>query len=74
VCRFGGWTLEGERVVGNSSQTQAKVWFNNKGYHAIPAYYNALTNNLLRAAVHPSHANDYGNIAFSVVLARLGLR
>ena len=51
--RFGGWT------VGNGSKDYLQrlkgtpdilvSWYNNKGYHALPSYVNALNNALLRA-------------------------
>lgn len=53
--RYGGWTVargsEGylERVMGKSNNLVS--WYNNKGYHALPSYTNALNNALLRARV-----------------------
>ena len=66
--RFGGWSLEPPSVSGNISTPQARVWFNNKGYHAIPSYFNALSNNLLRTAVSPSETSDYGQHLFAAGL------
>ena len=60
--RFGGWSLEPSSVSGNTSTPAARVWFNNKGYHAIPSYFNALSNNLLRTAVDPAEASNYGEL------------
>ncbi|XP_070186023.1 uncharacterized protein [Littorina saxatilis] len=58
--RYGGMSLEPPSVSGNISTPMAKVWFNNRGYHAIPSYFNALSNNLLRSAVDPADASNYG--------------
>ncbi|XP_076323090.1 uncharacterized protein LOC143232010 isoform X1 [Tachypleus tridentatus] len=41
--RYGGWSAE--RLGGNAMM---KVWFENSGYHAVPAYLNALSNAVLR--------------------------
>ncbi|XP_076450764.1 uncharacterized protein LOC143286815 isoform X2 [Babylonia areolata] len=54
--RFGGWSLEPPK----DNTSQVKVWFNNKGYHTIPSYFNALSNNLLRSTVGGQEAKDYG--------------
>ena len=37
--RFGGWS-----VANNSASKNLKVWYNNKAYHTLPAYTNALHN------------------------------
>ncbi|KAK7002956.1 ATP-binding cassette sub- A member 12 [Biomphalaria glabrata] len=56
--RYGGWSFEKDS---ETSQTDPYVWFNTKGYHAMPSYYNALTNSILRAQL-PSgeNPNEYG--------------
>ena len=57
VCRYGGFSF----MTGEDS-LQAKVWYNNKGYHALPAYQNAYTNTLLRSRLgEAENAEDYGN-------------
>ena len=35
----------------------AKAWFNNKGFHAVPAFVNAINNAVLRANL-PASAGD----------------
>ncbi|XP_077555605.1 uncharacterized protein LOC144169991 isoform X2 [Haemaphysalis longicornis] len=40
--RYGGWSFE---------ENEVKVWYDNTGYHAMPAYQNALSNAILRSAV-----------------------
>ena len=53
--RYGGWTVARgseeylERVMGKSNNLIS--WYNNKGYHALPSYTNALNNAILRARV-----------------------
>ena len=42
--RFGGWS-----VANNSASKNLKVWYNNKAFHTLPAYTNALHNAMLRA-------------------------
>ncbi|KAL3242105.1 hypothetical protein MRX96_021472 [Rhipicephalus microplus] len=40
----------------------AKVWYNNKGYHAMPTYVNSINNAILRANLPPEngHPSTYG--------------
>uniref|UniRef100_A0A2R5LDX6 ATP-binding cassette sub-family A member 2 n=1 Tax=Ornithodoros turicata TaxID=34597 RepID=A0A2R5LDX6_9ACAR len=40
----------------------AKVWYNNKGYHAMPTYINSMNNAVLRANLPPEkgHPSTYG--------------
>ncbi|CAN7944115.1 unnamed protein product, partial [Ixodes pacificus] len=40
----------------------AKVWYNNKGYHAMPTYVNSINNAILRANLPPEkgHPSAYG--------------
>ena len=53
---FGGWSFE----MSDAGEEKATVWYNNKGWHALPAYHNALSNMMLRASVNSSNATDYG--------------
>jgi len=54
--RNGGW--EFDKFEGN---TTAKVWFMNKAWHAMPAYYNALSNMVLRANLDETEKqHEYG--------------
>ena len=56
--RYGGWSYGEE-----DDQSKVIVWFNNKGWHSMPSYYNALSNMMLRAAVSnmsASEAKQYG--------------
>ncbi|CAN7937253.1 unnamed protein product [Ixodes hexagonus] len=43
--RYGGWSFEKKYV---------KVWYDNTGYHALPAYQNALSNAILRTMISNS--------------------
>ncbi|XP_075745344.1 uncharacterized protein LOC119178525 [Rhipicephalus microplus] len=43
--RYGGWTFE---------TNQVKVWYDNTGFHSMPAYQNALSNAILRSAISHS--------------------
>ncbi|KAH9502470.1 ATP-binding cassette sub- A member 1, partial [Bulinus truncatus] len=56
--RFGGWSFE---PSDNNESFDPFVWFNTKGYHSMPSYYNALTNTLLRFSL-PADENpaEYG--------------
>ena len=53
--RYGGWSVANgskdylKRIEGKTDNLVS--WYNNKGYHALPAYTNALNNALLRAGV-----------------------
>lgn len=50
--RYGGSTLNGSRI---------SVWYNNKGYHAMPVYLNQLNNAILKTAMNNSNYNIYTN-------------
>lgn len=52
--------LWGALEFGNNSY---KAWYNTKGFHTQPAFYNAMSNVLLRllmAKTNDSTAQDYG--------------
>ncbi|MCJ8737839.1 hypothetical protein PDJAM_G00028690 [Pangasius djambal] len=40
-------------LTGLSSQNNVKVWFNNKGWHAMVSFVNIMNNGLLRASLPP---------------------
>ncbi|XP_066919865.1 ATP-binding cassette sub-family A member 2-like [Clytia hemisphaerica] len=79
--RYGALTFGDEQDVVPESVTQSKfsdiqklyaketarVWFNNKGFHAMPTYINAMDNALLRAMLPPEKGNPaaYGITAAS---------
>ncbi|KAK7500956.1 hypothetical protein BaRGS_00007836, partial [Batillaria attramentaria] len=58
--RFGGWSVEPPSQEGNETTSVVKIWFNNKGHHAMASFFNAFSNNLLRTAVDPVRSSDYG--------------
>ncbi|XP_037401356.1 phospholipid-transporting ATPase ABCA1 isoform X2 [Pygocentrus nattereri] len=43
-------------LTGFSSQHNVKVWFNNKGWHAMVSFVNIMNNGLLRASLSPGPA------------------
>ncbi|KAI4904249.1 hypothetical protein NFI96_031778 [Prochilodus magdalenae] len=43
-------------LPGLSSQSNIKVWFNNKGWHAMVSFVNIMNNGLLRASLPPGPA------------------
>ena len=53
--RFGGWTVASKLNESISApwiegtETKLIAWFNNKAYHALPAFTNAIHNAMLRA-------------------------
>ncbi|CAL1527412.1 unnamed protein product [Lymnaea stagnalis] len=58
--RYGGWSFERSND-GDSQNVNPYVWFNSKGYHAMPSFYNSLTNTILRAQLPPEeNPNEYG--------------
>lgn len=63
VCRYGGWSFEADNEKPQSMN--AKVWFNNRGYHAMPAFYNSLSNAILRASVTGGNPAEYGITAYN---------
>ncbi|GAA6102437.1 phospholipid-transporting ATPase ABCA1 isoform X2 [Tachysurus ichikawai] len=40
-------------LIGISSKNNVKVWFNNKGWHAMVSFVNVMNNGLLRASLPP---------------------
>ncbi|CAN7974909.1 unnamed protein product [Ixodes persulcatus] len=46
----------------HSSHLSSSVWYNNKGYHAMPTYVNSINNAILRANLPPEkgHPSAYG--------------
>ena len=73
ICRFGGWQFLSEGGSTDVANHRAVVWFNNRGPHALPSYYNALTNVLLRQSVsqhvNNSKPEDYGKIIVLFILS-----
>lgn len=68
--RYGGWSMA--RSANNltypwinGTKTKAIVWYNNKAFHALPSYTNALHNAILRSLVPEDHRQDYGISTFS---------
>ncbi|XP_076880509.1 ATP-binding cassette, sub-family A (ABC1), member 7 [Brachyhypopomus gauderio] len=45
-------------LTGLSSQNNVKVWFNNKGWHAMVSFVNVINNALLRASLPPGPARQ----------------
>ncbi|KAL3877832.1 hypothetical protein ACJMK2_035476, partial [Sinanodonta woodiana] len=66
--RYGGWSFERAADSLSMSNLTAKVWFNNKGHHAMPAFVNALNNALLRVNVEIhllGNPAEYGITAYN---------
>jgi len=45
-------------VMSTCCQLFHQVWFDNKGYHALPIYLNALNNAILRANLPKDKGNE----------------
>ncbi|XP_056088824.1 phospholipid-transporting ATPase ABCA1 [Rhinichthys klamathensis goyatoka] len=53
-------------LMGLTSQNNVKVWFNNKGWHAMAAFVNIMNNGLLRANLPPDmERRKYGITAYN---------
>ena len=60
LYRYGGWAMERPEEA-STNETAVQVWFNNKGYHSLPSFYNGYSNALLRAKVDPAkNPAEYG--------------
>ena len=65
--RYGGWRLGAERELTDRvgvRRENAVVWYNNKGFHAVSGYLNAINNARLRAAVQ-AEPERFGITAYS---------
>lgn len=60
--RYGGWTFS-KNADGSLQNT---VWFNNKGFHALPAFQNALNNLMLRSRLADKHLMQFKDYGISV--------
>ncbi len=58
ICRLGGWSVGGDDATGMTST----VWFNNKGWHSLPSFYNGLSNMMLRANMRATGQADWDSI------------
>ncbi|XP_078319098.1 uncharacterized protein LOC111121791 isoform X3 [Crassostrea virginica] len=54
--RFGGLSFAPDSS--DPTKMKSTVWFNNKGRHAMPSFYNALSNTLLRATLSEGGVAD----------------
>uniref|UniRef100_A0A8C7NR11 P-type phospholipid transporter n=1 Tax=Oncorhynchus mykiss TaxID=8022 RepID=A0A8C7NR11_ONCMY len=55
-----------EFLGGLNSQNNVKVWYNNKGWHAMASFVNVMNNGLLRASLPPgSERMKYGITAYN---------
>lgn len=52
--------VEGDDWPFMATRQAAKAWYSFKGYHALPAYVNTLSNAILRANLPESTAGSYG--------------
>ncbi|KAK7128111.1 hypothetical protein R3I93_020650 [Phoxinus phoxinus] len=53
-------------LIGLTSQNNVKVWFNNKGWHAMASFVNIMNNGLLRANLPPDmERRKYGITAYN---------
>ena len=62
--------VEGEEWPFLASRQSAKAWHSYKGYHALPAYVNTLSNAILRAHMNQSNprpVGEFGGVAFHAI-------
>ncbi|KAI8796754.1 ATP-binding cassette sub-family A member 1, partial [Biomphalaria glabrata] len=70
--RFGGWSFES---LDKNDSLDTYVWFNTKGYHSMPSYYNALTNTILRAQLPDGrNSSEYGITAVNHPIRLSGIQ
>ncbi len=60
--RYGGWSFEGSTI-----DPEVTIWWNSKGWHSLPAYFNALSNMILRSQVPPQNRGQYGELETSLL-------
>ena len=58
LFRYGGWSVEQDEL----GQLVGKTWFNNKGHHSPPAFYNGMSNMVLRGLLH-----QHGNMSWDQI-------
>ncbi|XP_041364383.1 uncharacterized protein LOC121379797 [Gigantopelta aegis] len=72
--RYGGWAME-QPEEASTNATAVQVWFNNKGYHSLPSFFNGYSNALLRAKVDPaSNPAEYGITTYNHPITLHGLQ
>ena len=57
--------FDNETGVFGGTSSKLIVWYNNKAFHALPSYTNAIHNAMLRSMVDPSNISDYGISTYS---------
>ncbi|GFO38867.1 ATP-binding cassette sub-family a member 1, partial [Plakobranchus ocellatus] len=64
--RFGGFTFEPDEEAVNSKTTEPYVWFSSKGYHALPSFFNTMSNTILRSQLYQGkNKSEYGITAIN---------
>ena len=66
--RYGGWSIEAD----DSADARGRIWFNNKGRHAMPSFYNAFSNTLLRTAMAGKGVSDAENYGKDLYMCNKG--
>ncbi|XP_057284756.1 ATP-binding cassette sub-family A member 13 [Pezoporus wallicus] len=73
-ARYGGWSfgrrrafeLQDEKLNNTKSKYMVKVWYNQKGFHALPSYLNELNNFILWVNLPPNvDWRQYGMTLYS---------
>ncbi|WAQ96399.1 ABCAC-like protein [Mya arenaria] len=49
LSRYGGLQFDDAKDDEDKTVLQATIWYNNKGHHSTPAFYNSYSNGILRA-------------------------
>ncbi|CAF4604830.1 unnamed protein product [Rotaria socialis] len=64
--RYGGITFGDQIEDDYDNRSHALIWFNNKGYHALPSYLNVMNNLILRSKISdPVIAGKFGISTYS---------
>ena len=66
--RWGGWSFHQNNSINTNGDQIIKIWFDNNGYHTLPAYLSALNNAIMRANLKLAGIENSSQFSNSLIL------